>query len=142
MKKNIVFSSLFFVLCLLSPRYSFAQNIQTGNSSATSTVETNIQGNGNVKTHIETSANGVTKTLDATGSGIYKVEVRSNGNNAPQNSNNPVFSPSSFRAPTASATPTVKPDIKNKIQEKSFAANISKFVEIISSFFKRILSNL
>lgn len=142
MKKNIVFSSLFFALCLLSSRYSFSQNIQTGNSSATSTVETNVQGNGNVQTHIETSANGVTKTLDATGSGTYKVEVKSNGNNAPQNSNSPVFSPSSYPTPTASATPTVKPDIKNKIQEKSFTANVSKLIEIISSFFKRMLANL
>ncbi len=138
----LVLSCLFLVLGLIAHNTSFAQNIQTGNSSATSTVETNVQGNGNVQTHIETSANGVTKTLDATGSGTYKVEVHSNGNNAPQNPNNPIFSPSSYPSPTASATPTVKPDIKNKIQEKSFTANISKFVEIISSFFKRILGDL
>ena len=129
MKKAISYCIAFLFL-LLSSSFSFAQTIQSGNSSATSKVETTIEGSGNVQTHIETSANGVTKTLDASSPGTYKVEVNSSGNS--QNLEK-VASPSSSIKPVSSPkTITISQAKKINI--------VSGFKSMIIDFFEKIFN--
>lgn len=121
MKRYIFLISLSLFFSKTSVSYS--ENIQTGNASAQSSVETKIQGSGSVTTHIEVTANGEKKILDASKPGSYSVSVESN-------SNSNEVSPSS----TPSATPTI--DNNNNSEKSSF---ISTLVKNIRNFFKRIL---
>ena len=52
-------------------------NIEEGNSSSTSTVETTISGSGNVYTRIEVQANNQKKVLEASQPGTYQLKVSS-----------------------------------------------------------------
>lgn len=119
-----------------SPNF-IAQAIQTGNSSAQSSVQTNIQGNGSVSTHIEVSANGEKKVLDSNSPGTYKLEVQSNNNNNSDQNITPIIS--LFPIPTATPTSTLIPK-KTEAHKSSFLSdiekNIQKFLGKISGFFK------
>ena len=119
----------------MTPTY-FAQNIQTGNSSAQSLVQTNIQGNGSVSTHIEVSANGEKKVLDTNSPGNYKLEVQSNSYNS--NVNNPTISPIISLSPTpiSSPSPTIIPKTAN-IHKFSYLSNLIKNIQI---FFGNIFN--
>lgn len=58
---------------------SFSQtNIQEGSSSSYSTITTQTEGQGSVHTHIQSTVNGVTKTLDSDKPGTYTVENSGN----------------------------------------------------------------
>ena len=125
MKRQAFFILLFFVFI---PQV-FAENITTGNASATSNVETNIEGGGSVTTHIEVEANGEKKVFDSDKPGTYKVEVKSDG------------SSSSVQTSTGSgpsATPQASPTAK--IQEK--IENATKKQESIGLFVKNIFKNI
>lgn len=71
---------LFFVI--LFPQQVFADTTivnHTGNASATSDVETSVEGSSTTTTHIETTVNGHTTTFDSTSPGIYHVVSTDNG---------------------------------------------------------------
>ena len=128
MKKTLPYLFIFLLASIVSVRFSYAQNIQTGNSDAKATVETNIEGNGNVQTHIETSANGVKKVLDTNGPGTYKVEVKSDGENS---SSSPSPAVSASASSTASATPTT-------VERKASGHNFSSVLNFVNDFKKSI----
>lgn len=99
-----------------------AQNIQTGNVSARSEVQTSVNGNGNVTTDITVEANGEKKELKATGAGIYKLEVRSPSSKSVQRS-----------------LPTPSPSIANKKEDNvrsSFILRIENLRKEIFKFFR------
>ena len=118
----------FFILLLpliFTPQV-FAENITTGNASAKSTVETNVDG-GSVTTHIEVEANGEKKVLDSDKPGTYKVEVKNNGSSSTAQT-------STDNNSTVSANPTASPTAK--IEE------VKKKQESIGSFVKNIIKNI
>lgn len=120
------------VMVFLFPQISSAE-VTNGNSAARSSVQTEIQGSGNVQTHIETTANGVTKTLDATGPGTYKVEVKSNGSST---------SSKIIATPSATVTPQL-PIPSNKTITVSETRNfniVSAFKSMVLGFFDKVLS--
>ncbi len=133
------FFFLIVITALLYCPLSFAQNIQTGNSNATSNVKTTVNSNGSVTTHIESTANGNTKVLNVTGPGTYEVNVSSEGNNGKNES-----SSSSYILPNTKVTGTnatssgIKP-VSEKSPKKTFLENI--FTQI-SNFIKRVFSLL
>lgn len=121
------------------PTY-YAQ-IQTGSANAQSSVETNIQGSGNVSTHIEVSANGEKKTLDANSPGTYSLSVQSSNNN---NSNNETITPT-VPTPHLSSTPTAskasEPKEKINKENKIKPFMFSDFVIYIENLFKKLFSS-
>ena len=124
-----------FAYCFILVGKVSAQNIQTGNSNDSSTVETNIEGSGNVQTHIEVNANGDKKVLDTTGPGKYKVEVNSNNN----------YKTSVPEVSTPSAS-TSSVSAKNTAQEENHPSTIANVIKnfriYIQDFFKQILNAL
>jgi hypothetical protein len=64
------------IISVFSKKIS-AQQVTVDNISARSEVYTEVQGNSNVQTHIEVEVNGEKKTLSASGSGRYEVEISS-----------------------------------------------------------------
>jgi len=116
---------------LNTPPNYIAQNIQTGNANAQSSVQTDISGSGSVSTHIEVSANGEKKVLDSNSPGTYSLSVGSNNNS---NANNEaIISPAA--SPSASPTPTniLK---KNEISRQSFLLNLENNIKnLFSKFF-------
>jgi hypothetical protein len=133
MKKAIVFDILFIVYVSLTVKVVFAQNITTGAASANSTVQTNIQGSGNVKTHIETTVNGQTNTVDSNEPG--KIQVENNNGNVTI-SKTPQTSLSAISTPIATTSPSIKPI---KPIQKNFVFNL---FERFSNFLHRIFKNL
>jgi len=97
----------------------FVPNIQTGNSSAQSSIQTDIQGSGSVSIHIQVSANGETKTLDSNSPGTYKLEVRTSNNNS-NISNEIIISP--VASHSSSPTPAITKRIE--IRKLSFLLSI------------------
>lgn len=105
MKKVPIISAVL----LLASTSGVSAQIATGNSSSHASVETNIQGNGNVSTHIEVNANGNTKTLDANKPGTYKLEVNSTENNQEQKTSpTPTVTPKPAEKPTSKTINTIK----------------------------------
>jgi hypothetical protein len=100
MKKTLI---VFAILVLISVpvNFSFAQEIYVGNVSARSEVHTYVEGNSNVQTNISVEVNGEKKSLIATGSGDYKLEI-----NSSSNTDKPEINPS--------PVPTISP-VKKKI---------------------------
>ncbi len=124
-----------FVYCFMLAGKVSAQNIQTGNSNASSTVETNVEGSGNVQTHIEVNANGEKKVLDTTGPGTYKVEVNSNSN----------YKTSSSETSTSSAktsSVSAKLSVQNKSQPPAVVDIIKNFRIYVEDFLRQILNAL
>ena len=105
--------------------FYYAQNAQTGNATTQSIVETNIQGDGSVSTHIEVEANGEKKVLNANSAGNYKLDIESNNNSA-------TVSASSSTSSTFSKKPNAneKPKIKTTlfINLKAYLENILEIV--------------
>lgn len=108
MKKVVIF--VFLVIFLVFGKSVFAQEIITGNASAKSEVRTEIQGNGNVQTHIKVEANGEKKELNASGPGTYKLEINS--------------SSESSESATASLTPIIEKKSSMKKQNQPFIFEI------------------
>ena len=123
------FLIILFVLFSFPPVIS-AEDIQTGNASAKSTVETNVQGSGSVTTHIEVEANGEKKVLDTNEPGSYSLSVESN--------NNSKASVNSSSNTSSSSTPSGTPDIDSDSNDKK-SSFISTLVKNIRNFFERIL---
>jgi hypothetical protein len=122
----------------------FAQNIQTGNASAQSTVQTDVQGSGSVSTHIEINANGVKKVLDSNSPGTYKLEVQSNGNSSSENNNdNQTITPTVSLSPTPTIAPTATPTppIIVKTRENHNSSFLSNIAQDIQNFFDKIFSS-
>lgn len=118
------------------PSNFIAQVIQTGNSNAQSSVQTSIEGNGSISTHIEVNANGERKVLDSNSPGTYSLQVGTSNNS--NTNNNETISPTISLSPTqaASPTPTIierKPEIHNQ----SFLSN---FKNIMQNFLKKIFN--
>jgi len=122
---------LFFLL--LSNGSSFADNTQTGNANSQATVETNVQGNGNVTTHIETSNNGQTNVIDTQGNG--QINVTNNNGNVTV-TKTPQVTIVQMQTVTSTPTPTALSKVEGRI---SFVTNLMKD---ISNFLKRIIRNL
>jgi hypothetical protein len=123
---------LFILLLLLIKSPVFAQDISTGNQIAETKV-TNINNNGSVTNHVETTVNGQTTTVDSNKPGELDVK---NVNGTITISKSPEVSITVTQSHTASPTPTATlPESKHK-------SLISSFFEWLSNFFKRILHNL
>ncbi len=125
------------MLVNIPPYYA---QIQTGGANAQSSVQTDIQGSGNVSTHIEVQANGQTKTLDANSPGTYRLSVSSDANNG---DNRTVITPTPRLSPSPVASDesemnreSVK---KTTASETSFFTNLTKYIEDI---FKRIFNKI
>ncbi len=135
--KNLAFSYYLLILLLffISISQSFAEGITTGNASSYSKVETNIEGNGNVQTHIEVEANGEKKLLDRDKPGTYEVNINSD---TKINDNNPT--------PTKSSSYSSILDDEDKEEEnnkeKDRRSLIQIVIENLSNFIKRIFNNL
>jgi hypothetical protein len=124
------------IFVLTPPTYT---QVQTGNANAGSSVQTDIQGNGSVSTHIEVQANGEKKTLDANSPGTYSLSVQSNDNGNPTTTPTPtiIIEPSSSPK-SATATPTIIVKSSQKQapdNSPSFFVNLAKYLE---SFFRKI----
>lgn len=131
MKKYLLLGILFIATIKLTP--VFAQNIQTGNANANSTVINNIEGNGSVSTHIEVNANGETKTLDASAPGSYTLSV--------QSKNNQNFTPSVSPFPTSpkEEAPQQKKEVHKPTGVINLIANLTMSIE---NFIKRVFNYL
>lgn len=112
----------------------YAQNIQTGNASAQSTVVNNVQGNGSVSTHIEVEANGEKKVLDSNSPGTYRLQVQSNSSDQ-TTTKTPTVSPSPTRLSLNTKDKTSTAVEKQKNHNSSF---FSSFTEHLRNFFKQI----
>lgn len=102
--KYLFLTLVIFVLTSFFSAKALAVVIQ-GNSSSTSTSTTTIEGSGSVTTHIKSTVNGITKTLDSNTPGTYTLE---------SSSDDITPLPSSVQAtptitPTLSATLTAHP---------------------------------
>jgi len=106
----------------------YAQNIQTGNSHAQSSVISNVQ-DGNVITHIETTANGQTNVIDANGNGQISVN---NDNGKVSITKTPQVT--IVQTQTLSSTPTPTIILKNKSSIKTLSATLLKEIQ---NFFKQ-----
>jgi len=116
------------MILITSPTY-FAQNIQTGNANAESSVQTNIQGGGSVSTHIEVSANGEKKVLNSNSPGTYTLNVSSSNNNTGSQTITPIISSSPI------ASPSPKVEQKNIIHKKSLLSNIENVIQNLINIF-------
>lgn len=133
-------SSIYFLLGLIlfflfsSPAYT--QDITIGNSSSYSSVETNIQGEGNVKTHIEVNVNGEKKVLDASKPGSYEFNV--NLDRQIDDSLN-----ATTKYPSSSSNLDDKDNNKIQLTEKEEKYSLAQIIfKNIINFIKRIFNNL
>jgi len=138
------FCILIIAFYLLFPTASYAQDIQTGNSSAQSTVTNTVNGSGGCSTHIEVIVNGEKKVLDSTDCGTHSLNVSSNSNFQSPTPSASVFIPqkpiiSLSPSPTSSVTPIIKPEEKKEMSKPSFISNV---IKTFSDFFKRVLRDL
>lgn len=114
---------------------SFAQEIIAGDATSYSKVETNIQGNGSVKTHIEVEANGEKKVLDVDKPGTYELKVGVD-TNIQENS------PSPTKSSSKSALLGEEKE-KNVIDSKTEKKSLILIVfEGLANFLQRIFNNL
>jgi hypothetical protein len=130
--RKVVFFTLPLFLLLILANSSLAGTTETGNATDNSTVETNVQGSGNVSTHIETTVNGQTNIIDTQGNGETKVE----------NNNGKVTvtkSPEVTIVQTLNSTPTPKIIYGQKPKTPSL---VSGLFEKLTNFLSRILHNL
>ncbi|MEK7551250.1 MAG: hypothetical protein AAB532_01485 [Patescibacteria group bacterium] len=134
-KESSMYFLLGLILFFLFSRPTYAQDITIGNSSSYSNIETNIQGEGNVKTHIEVDVNGEKKVLDANKPGIYEFNV-----NLDTKTND------DLKATTKYSSPSSRIDDNNKkiqLTEKEEKYSLAQIVlKNIINFIKRIFNNL
>lgn len=121
MKITLLFT-IFIFLNLFLKQETYAQEIQTGNASAKSSVETNIEGNGNVETHIEIQANGEKKVIDSNKPGKIEVTLGSKNNSIETEKD-------------SSPAANIKKEIKNINNQKITS---DKLLNDIANFFKKI----
>jgi hypothetical protein len=134
MKKTSFFSLLFSTLFLLSVPLSLAQdNIVTGNSSSETRVYNSVGDDGQTFTHIETTVNGQTKTIDSKNQG--EIDVR-NENGKVTINKSPNVTVTITENESATSTPTMIPK-EIEIHKISFLSEIEKDLR---SFFGRISS--
>ena len=107
------------------PPICFGQSIQTGNASAKSTVETNVQGSGSVHTVIQVEANGEKKTQDTTEPGTHTLEINSNTNEVDT-------------SPSATVTPKVKNKVNSKTVKPANNSWFNNFKNRVLNFLKNI----
>jgi hypothetical protein len=123
------------MLILLNIPTFYAQ-INTGNTAAQSTVQTDIQGSGNVSTHIEVQANGEKKTLDANSPGTYSLSVKANNNGEQEMTPNLTPRPTGISRETT-ATPTAI--IQNEQKSEAIMPSLfSRFAIYIENLFKKL----
>jgi hypothetical protein len=126
------------IMIINTPTY-YAQ-VQTGNSNAQSSVQTDIQGSGNVTTHIEVEANGQKKTLDANSPGTYSLSIQSNNNGYAKPTAAPnAPTPHLSSTPIASRESKLEPKIVKKSEIKPIF--FFKFVRDIEDFINKIFNN-
>jgi len=115
----------------------YAQVIQTGNANAQSSVQTDIQGDGSVTTHIEVNANGDKKVLDANSPGTYSLQIQSNSNNS--NANHQTITPtvSLSQEPNSTSASSTIIEKKPGIHKLSFLSNLENNIQ---NFFHKIFS--
>ncbi len=135
--KKLYFSYLPLALLFFFPFTSiiFAQDITAGNASSYSKVETNIEGNGNVQTHIEVEANGKKKLLDGDKQGTYEANINSD---TKINDNNP----NSTKSSSFSSILDDEDKEEENNKEKDRRSLIQIVIENLSNFIKRIFNNL
>lgn len=125
MRKGLILTTFFLILFNLSMSDTYAQNIITGNATAKSRVETTIEGGGNVSTNIEVSVNGKKKSLDASKSGTYILEVSSSDKESTSSS-----------SPSANSY-TPKPKTTNGKQAESIIGALERILnELLKSIDK------
>lgn len=143
MRKIFIFVTA-ILLFIISSKKILAEVIQ-GNSSAQSSVTTNVSGNGQVHTRIEIEQNGVKKVVESDKPGKIEVKVENNSssvkiNGVEQETNNSTASSSNDKSdkkvsPSASLAPTVmpKPNQSNNVF-------LNSLKELLQKFFKSFLS--
>lgn len=119
---------------MITPLPYYAQNIQAGSSNAQTSVETNVQGDGNVSTHIEVEANGEKKVLDSNSPGTYKLDVESTGNNLSETATPTKTSDKDIKESSISARILEKHDV----EKPSFLLNLENYLQ---DLFQKIFSN-
>lgn len=134
--KKAGFFCLFFLpvfLFWVSPTHA-QDNITTGNETSETRVYNTVTGNGSVYTHIETTVNGKTNTIDSKNQG--EINVRNeNGKVTIIKSPNVVVTISESKSSTP--TPTIIQE--HKLKTPSL---ITVVIKGIQDFFGRILHNL
>lgn len=136
------FFILIIVFCLLIPIPSYAQDIQTGNSSVQNSVTNTVNGSGCL-THIEVIVNGEKRVLDSTDCGTHSLNISSNSSSQSPLPSASVFIPqkttvSISPSPVSSATPVVIPEKKIEMNKSSFFPNLTKYLQ---DFLKKIFIN-
>jgi hypothetical protein len=133
------------MILIINTTTAYAQ-IQTGNASAQTSVQTNVEGSSNVSTHIEVQANGEKKVLDTNSPGTYSLSVQSNDDNSQTITPTPTPTPTITLSPktsdipkenTATYTATIENNQKKEILNQSFLSNLITHIE---NFFKKIFS--
>jgi hypothetical protein len=134
---------LLFLVFLKTP--AFAQDVQTGNASAQSTVTNTVNGSG-CSTHMEIIVNGERRVLDSTDCGTHTLSNTANATEEEVSPKPSIIKPvlksptvSILPSSTSSATPQAALLEKKEIHESSF---ISNFVKKIQEFFKGLFKNL
>jgi len=130
-KAGFSYFLLFLLFLSLFKSPALAQNITTGNQSAETKV-INTVNNGSVTSHVETSVNGQTTTVDSNQPGELDVK---NVNGTVTISKTPNATITITENKNSTVTPTIIP----KPIHKNFLSNI---FERISNFFRRIFHNL
>jgi hypothetical protein len=133
MKKAGFFGLLFLPAFLCFASLTLAQdNITTGNATSETRVYNTVTGEGSVYTHIETTVNGQTNTVESKNPG--EIDVR-NDNGKVTVIKSPNVSVTVSESENSTPTPTIKP----LPHQPTFVAN---FLEKISNFLSRIFHNL
>jgi hypothetical protein len=135
MKKAAFLSLLFLPAFLFWVSPTLAQdNITTGNSTSETRVYNTVTGDGSVYTHIETTVNGKTNTIDSKNQG--EIDVRNeNGKVTVINSPGVTVAVSE----NESSTPTPEIIQEPKLKTPSLVSVVVKGIE---DFFKRFFHTL
>lgn len=140
-KLNLDYKSLMgklFIIFVLSVllisfhKKTFAENLTTGNASAKSEVNIEVNGNGEVSANIKVQANGEKKELNITTPGNYKLEVTSSASE----SESPKLS-----FPTISLSPQPISTSSNKITQNKDLSLLERFQSIMNKIIS-VLSDI
>jgi hypothetical protein len=147
MKKYLTYGLLIIVFGLLIRTVVFAQVVQTGSASVQNNVTNTVNGS-NCTTHIQTTVNGQTKTLDSTDCGTHTLNNSVSGattgritpSGQPTVATYPHYiSPTIIIPESLTSTPT--PTITEK-HKPNFGFFINNFFKKISSLLSRIFNDL
>ena len=130
MKKAGFFSLLFLALFLfLAPRLFAQDNIVTGNATSETRVYNSVGDDGQTFTHIETTVNGQTKTIDSKNQG--EIDVR-NENGKVTINKSPNVTVTITENESSTPTPTI-----NEEHELKTPSLVTVMIKGIEDFFKR-----